>query len=103
MHLPSALLGPSSKKIKKTHPEKNSLYFKKRNFITLIFKNFLYFRKRKPWKKIPYISGNRNPKKDYYILGNGTFQPTLENIKKSTPRKFLILQETEIPKAFLIF
>ena len=46
-------------------------------------------------KKIIYISGNRNPKKASYILGDGTFQ--------STPRKFLILQKTEPPKKFLIF
>ena len=25
-------------------------------------------------KKIPYISGNENPKKTSYISGNGTFQ-----------------------------
>ena len=46
-------------------------------------------------KKIPYILGKRNPKKASYILGNGTFQ--------STPRKFLLFQETETPKKFLIF
>ena len=38
-------------------------------------------------KKIP---GNGNPKKASYISGNGTFQ--------STPRKFLVFQETETPK-----
>ena len=36
------------------------------------------------------ISGNGNPKKASYISGNGTFQ--------STPRKFLVFQETETPK-----
>ena len=40
-------------------------------------------------------SGNRNPKRASYISANGTFQ--------STPRKFLIFQETETPKKFLIF
>ena len=46
-------------------------------------------------KKIPYISGNGNPKRASYISGNGTFQ--------STPRKFLIFQPTETSKKFLIF
>ena len=48
-----------------------------------------------PEKKIPCIYGNGNLKKASYISGNGTFQ--------STPRKFLILQEMEILKKFLIF
>ena len=46
-------------------------------------------------KKIPYISGNGNPKKASYISGNEAFQ--------STDRKFLILQETKTPKEFLTF
>ena len=36
------------------------------------------FRKRKPRKKIPYISGKGNPKKASRILGNETFQSTPE-------------------------
>ena len=43
MELPSALLGPRSKNKKKIHPEKNSLHFRKWNFLALISKNFLYF------------------------------------------------------------
>ena len=46
-------------------------------------------------KKFHNISGNGNPKKASYILGSGTF--------RSTPRKFLILQETETSKEFFIF
>ena len=46
-------------------------------------------------KKIPYISGNGSTRKASYISGNGTFQ--------STPRKILILQETEAPKKLLMF
>ena len=45
-----------------------------------------------PKKKIPYISGNGNLK-EAYILGKGTFQ--------STPRKYLIFQETETPQKFI--
>ena len=56
--LPSALLGPRSKKKKKIHAEKNSLYFSKWNFLTLILKNF---KEQKP------------PQKNFYTLANGTF------------------------------
>ena len=47
----------------------------------------MYFRKWKSRKNIPYIRGNANSKIASYISGNGTFQ--------STPRKFLIFQETD--------
>ena len=40
-------------------------------------------------------SGNEKTKKASYISGNGTFQ--------SSPRKFLIFQETEEPKKSLNF
>ena len=46
-------------------------------------------------RKIPFISGNGNTKKASYISGIGTFQ--------STPRKFLIFQESETLKNFLYF
>ena len=44
-------------------------------------------------KKNAYISGNGNPKKAFYITGDGIFSPF--------PRNFLIFQKTEIPKNFL--
>ena len=47
-----------------------------------------------PKKKNSYISGNRNPKKAFYILGNGTFQ--------STPRKFILFLEIETLKKILM-
>ena len=46
MHLPGTLLRPGSKNEKKIHPEKNSLYFRKWNFLALKLKEFLYFLKR---------------------------------------------------------
>ena len=64
---------------KSTPLKKNSFYFSKWNFLVLISK----------------ISRNRNPKKACYISANGTFQ--------STPRKFLILQETKAPRKRVIF
>ena len=60
-------------------PKKNSLYFRKWNLFVLILKKF---RKRKPRKKVPYISGNGNPKISSQILGSGTFQSKPQRIKK---------------------
>ena len=57
--------------------------------------NIKRFQETETPKKIPYISGSGNPKKVSYISGNGTFQ--------STSRKFLIPQEAEAPKKFLLF
>ena len=46
----------------------------------LLSSNNKKFQETEASKKIPYISGNRNLKKDSYISENGTFQ--------STPKKF---------------
>ena len=46
-------------------------------------------------KKILYISGHKNAEKASSVSGNGTFQSTL--------RKFLILQQAEVPTKFMIF
>ena len=59
-------------------------------------------------KKIPYISGEGNPKKAFYILGNRTFQPKPQKIKKiHLEKKFLIFWEMEQSNSkimkFLIF
>ena len=58
----------------------------------LFSSNIKRFQETETPKKLSYISVNRSPRK---ISGNGTFQ--------STPRKFLILQETKTPKKFLTF
>ena len=53
-------------------------------------------------KKIPTFS----QKKVFLVFPEMepcTFQPKFEKIKKSTPRKLLILQETKTPKKLLIF
>ena len=47
--------------MKKIYPKKSSYTPEKWNFLTLILKNFLAFPKNP--EKIPYISGNGNPKK----------------------------------------
>ena len=62
-------LSPSLRKIKKIHPEKNSLHLGKRNFLALILRNFLYFLKR----KLFLYFRKRKPRKIPYISGNGTF------------------------------
>ena len=65
-------------------------------------------KKKSTSKKYPYISGNGNPKKASYILGNGTFQPKPQKMKKiHSEKRFLIFQEMELSnskiKKFLIF
>ena len=71
---------PKLEKIKKIHPERNSLYFRRWNFLALVLKKF---RKQKPRKK--------------FLL----FQET------ETLEKFFIFRETEPfsspPKKFLYF
>ena len=72
---------------------KNVLYFLKR-------KLFLYFRKRKPPKKLfifqevelSYISGNRNPKK-LFIFQKITLQA--QKIKKTTLKNFLYFRKQD--------
>ena len=77
---------PKLEKIKKNTPRKKFLIFQE---IELLTSNIKKLQGTETRKKIHYISGNGNSKKASYILGKGTFQ--------STPRKFLIFQETEIP------
>ena len=85
----------------KFSPKKDFLYFFLKN---LLLKSFPYFLKEvnnfqqtepPPQKKISYTSGNKNPKKTFYISGNGTFQ--------SSPRNFLTLSETKTLKKNLKF
>ena len=97
MELPRALFSPSSKNKKKSIPKKNSLYFRKWNFLALILTKFLYFLKRRLFlyiqngasEKNSYVFLKRNLflyfrkrkprrrsfkyKKTFYISGNGTF------------------------------
>ena len=67
---------PRPKKIKKIHSEKNSLHFRKWNFLTLRLKNFLYFLKKKFFlyflKKVPILLEMETPPK-FFISRNGTF------------------------------
>ena len=42
----------------------------------LLGSNIKKFQETETIKKIPYISVNENPKKDSYILQNGTFSPS---------------------------
>ena len=81
-----------ARKNRKIRPQKNSLYFRKWNFVRQILQ---IFQETEIPKNIPYISGNGKRKNASYISRNGTFQ--------STSRKFLIFQETETLKKFLIF
>ena len=54
-------------------------------------------------KKIPFTSGNGNPKRFSYISENGTFQYKLKKIKEiSTKKMFYISGNGSLPK-ILIF
>ena len=81
---PRVLPSPSPKTTKNIHPKKNSLYFRKWNFLALILKNYyiyrnenltpsslnsqnfslkkflIFFPKKSHSEKISYISGDRN-------------------------------------------
>ena len=88
-----ALFSPRSKNKKKSAP-------RKWNFLILILKNSLHLGIGNP-EKILYIFSKENFS---YISGNGTLQNfKLQKLKKSAPRKFLTLQETETPRKLLIF
>ena len=109
------LLRPNSKYEKKNHPQKNSLYFKKWNFLTLRFKVSYIF----SIESFSYISGNGTlhflssglknkkiyPEKILYISGNGNFLYFLKRkfFFYSRNGTFLIFQEMESTKKFFIF
>ena len=52
---------------------------------------FSYISLNRNPEKIPYISGNKNPKKAYISRNKTQHFFTLVRKKKSTPRKFFIL------------
>ena len=67
---------PKLEKIKKIHPEKNSLYFRKWNLLALILKKF---RKRKPRKKILIFQERENLKKLLIFRETKPLSPPREN------------------------
>ena len=58
-------------------------------------------------KKMPYISGNGNPKKLLIFWEKDLFSPSSRKLKKSTQKKILIFREVEQSnskiKNFVIF
>ena len=118
MQLPGTLLYPCSKN-KKINTEKNSLYFRKWNFLTLRLKNFLYFLKRKlfwyfrKWNPSIFKPSSKNkiiiiitiihPKGISYtiVLKNFLYFSKWKPSKKiifSQKNDFLVFWETETPK-----
>ena len=103
---PGALFSPNQKKKKKKiQPEKNSLYFRKRNFLALILKKC---RKRKSRKKFFTFQETEALKKLLTFQETKPFSPSHKKLKKPTPpKKFLIFREMELSnsksKKFLIF
>ena len=107
------LFRPNHKKQKNIHPEKDSLYFGKWDFLALILKNsyisgneILHFSflnqkiKKIRAKKIFYASGNENLEKKFLFSKKKAF---LIFWKTETLKKFLIFQGTEAPKELPIF
>ena len=67
---------PKPQKTKTFYPEKNPLCFRKWNFLALILKKFLYFRKLNPALPSPSQKKKQKqstPKKIQKISGNETF------------------------------
>ena len=96
--LPSPI-PPSLPQKKKIHPEKNSLFFRRWNFLSLTLKTCSYFLKRKLF--LYFLKWKLNETLH--------FSPKAQKIKKIHLRKFLLLQEMKTlemlspKKAFLLF
>ena len=75
-------------KLEKIDTVKNSLYFRKWNFLAVTLKEF---QQSKTPKKFNYISGNENPEKISYIFLKESFSYILE-----TSKKLFIFQETKL-------
>ena len=100
-----------SKKPEKIHPEKNSLYFRKWNFLALILKKFFYFRKwnlalsgLNPHDFSLKIPGLKKFLIFSYISGNGNlhFSIQAQEIKKAI-QPFLYFRKEKLRKNFLYF
>ena len=92
MQLPSALPIPSPKN-KKIHPQKNSLCFKKWNFLALILKNSYISRNETPYFQalaLKFFLKKPALKMFFYIFSK---KPLLMFQEKGTPKKFFIFQE----------
>ena len=119
-----ALSFPSSKKTKNIHPEKNFLYFRKRNFLVLILKKFfcflkrnllLHFLKRKLflcfWKRNPvtFITSPKNkrilPQENLlYFRKRKLWNANFEKISYIFYKKaFLMFRENKTFLYFIIF
>ena len=111
---------PGLEKINKIHPENNSLYFRKWNFLTLRLTNFLYFLKKKAFLIFPEMKPctfrpqpskfflKKQFRKNFLYFGkqslkNFSYFRKWNFLTFSQKRAFLILQEMETPKKFLIF
>ena len=79
-------------KIKKSTPKKNSLYFGKWNFLTLILRNFLYFLNR----KLSLYFGKRKPRKNSLYFRKRSFLIFLEELPKPQKPKFLIFLQKKL-------
>ena len=77
MQLPSALFKPKLKK-QKNPPRNKILLFREMELSGSNIKKLLCFEKWRPLNNSLYFR-KQKPSKTSYILGNGTFQPKLED------------------------
>ena len=74
--------------------------FGKWNFLVLMLKYFLYFpifRETETLKKIPYVSGNENPKKLLIFWKMELFSPSSKKILKIHPKKIPYISGSNFP------
>ena len=74
------------------HPQKDSLYFSKWNFLALVLENFLYFLiflETETQKKILIFQQTESLKELLVFWEMELFSPSSKNKKKYTPKNFL--------------
>ena len=99
---------PKPKKIKKIHPKKNSLYFWKWNFLTLILKRYLYFLKRKLFlyflkRKFCLYFLKRKLFLMFRKWNSALFSPRTKNEKNPPQQNFLYFRKRKHHKISYIF
>ena len=78
------------------HPQKDSLYFSKWNFLAVVLENFLYFfifLETETQKKILIFQQTESLKELLVFWEMELFSPSSKNKKKIHPEKFLIFSQ----------
>ena len=102
------LARPKPKRIRKNHPEKNSLYFQKSNFLALMLKKLLYFLKRKFFlyflKRKFFLYFLKRKLFLYFLkLNPSVFNPSMKNKRNSLQKNFLYFRKQKTRKIYCVF